>query len=48
MTKEEQKKIAEMNALFIKLNEQGKDGALTVLRSLNFAQSVMATAQQAS
>lgn len=33
--------IAEFNALFMNLNEKGQDAALTVLRSLNFAQSVM-------
>ena len=35
------KKIAEFNALFLTLNEKGQDAALTVLKSLGFAQSVM-------
>ena len=39
--KEEVNRIAEFNALFLTLNDKGKDAALTVLRSLDFAQSVM-------
>lgn len=39
--KETAKKIAELNALFLTLNDKGQDGALTILRSLEFAQSVM-------
>ncbi len=35
------KRIAEFNALFMNLNEKGQEAALTVLRSLGFAQSVM-------
>lgn len=34
-------RTAEFNALFLNLNEKGQEAALTVLRSLNFAQSVM-------
>lgn len=34
-------RIAEFNALFLTLNEKGQEAALTVLKSLNFAQSVM-------
>lgn len=40
-TKENAKRIAEFNALFLALNERGQDAALTVLKSLGFAQSVM-------
>ena len=32
---------AEFNVLFMNLNEKGQEAALTVLRSLDFAQSVM-------
>lgn len=38
---ENTKRIAEFNALFLTLNEKGQEAALTVLRSLGFAQSVM-------
>lgn len=43
MTQKEEdvNRIAEFNALFLTLNDRGKDAALTVLRSLGFAQSVM-------
>lgn len=34
-------KIAELNSLFIGLNDKGKDSALTILRALSFAQTVM-------
>lgn len=34
-------KIAELNALFLSLNDKGQDSALNILRSLEFAQSVM-------
>ncbi len=34
-------KIAEMNAIFLTLNEKGQESALTILKSLEFAQSVM-------
>ena len=39
--KENAKKIAEFNALFLTLNEKGQEAALTVLQSLDFAQLVM-------
>lgn len=35
------KKIAELNSLFLNLNDIGQDSALTILRSLRFAQLVM-------
>lgn len=35
------KRIAELNALFLTLDNKGQDSALTILRSLGFAQSVM-------
>lgn len=38
-TKENKKRMAEFNALFIKLNEKGQESALAVLRTLDFAQS---------
>lgn len=34
------KKLAELSALFMALDAKGQDSALTVLRSLSFAQSV--------
>lgn len=40
-TKEKIQHIAEFNALFMNLNEKGQEAALTVLRALEFAQSVM-------
>lgn len=40
-TKENVQRIAEFNALFLNLNEKGQEAALTVLKSLDFAQSVM-------
>ena len=36
-----QKKIAELNTLFLMLNNKGQDNALNILRALEFAQSVM-------
>lgn len=39
--KENIRRIAEFNALFLSLNEKGQEAALTVLQSLGFAQSVM-------
>ena len=39
--KENIKRIAEFNALFLTLNDKGQEAALTVLQSLEFAQSVM-------
>jgi len=35
------KKIAELNSLFVALDEKGQESALNILRSLDFAQSVM-------
>ena len=35
------KRIAELNSIFLTLDEKGQDSALTILRSLDFAQSVM-------
>ena len=34
-------KLAEMNAIFLGLNEKGQESALMILKSLEFAQSVM-------
>ncbi|RKJ52615.1 hypothetical protein D7Y09_13980 [bacterium 1XD42-1] len=36
-------KIAEFNALFLSLNDKGQEAALTILKSLGFAQSVMSS-----
>jgi len=41
--KENIRRIAEFNALFLSLNEKGQEAALTVLQSLGFAQSVMSS-----
>lgn len=35
------KRLVELNALFLNLDDKGQDSALTILRSLGFAQSVM-------
>ncbi len=35
------KKVAELNTLFLMLNDKGQDNALNILRALKFAQSVM-------
>lgn len=40
-TKGNAQRTAEFNVLFMNLNEKGQEAALTVLRSLDFAQSVM-------
>ena len=40
-TKGNVQRTAEFNVLFMNLNEKGQEAALTVLRSLEFAQSVM-------
>lgn len=40
---EELQKIAELNSTFMMLNDKGKDSALTILRALSFAQTVMGT-----
>lgn len=34
-------KLAEMNEIFLGLNEKGQESALMVLKALEFAQSVM-------
>lgn len=34
-------KIAELNSIFMTLNDKGKDSALTILKALSFAQAVM-------
>lgn len=39
--KNEVERIAELNALFMSLDNRGQNSALTILRSLEFAQSVM-------
>lgn len=41
--REDTQRIAELNSLFLTLNEKGQESALTVLRALEFAQSVMST-----
>lgn len=43
MTQEKEmvEKIAELNSLFLTLNDKGQDNALNILRALKFAQSVM-------
>ena len=40
-TKEDIKRTSEFDTLFMNLNEKGQEAALTVLKSLDFAQSVM-------
>lgn len=39
--REDVKRLAELNTLFLTLNDKGQESVLTVLRSLDFAQSVM-------
>lgn len=39
--KEQAKRIAELNALFLSLSERAQESALIILRSLEFAQSVV-------
>lgn len=34
-------RLAELNSLFLTLDDRGQDSALIILRSLDFAQSVM-------
>lgn len=41
--KKDVQRIAELNSTFMMLNEKGKDSALTILRTLHFAQSVIDT-----
>lgn len=40
-TKENVRRITEFDTLFMNLDEKGQEAALTVLKSLDFAQSVM-------
>lgn len=40
-TQEQIEKTEEMAAIFRELNEKGQESAITVLRALKFAQSVM-------
>ncbi len=40
-TKETVRRTTEFDTLFMNLNEKGQEAALTVLKSLDFAQSVM-------
>lgn len=41
------KRLAELNTLFLTLDDKGQDSALTILRSLGFAQSVMCSPSSA-
>lgn len=41
--KEQAQKVAELNTLFLSLSDKGQESALNILRSLDFAQSVMLT-----
>ncbi len=40
-TKENVRRTTEFDTLFMNLNEKGQEAALTILKSLDFAQSVM-------
>lgn len=40
-TKKDAQREAELNSIFLRLNDRGKDSALGILRALSFAQSVM-------
>lgn len=40
-TKEQGEKVAELSAAFLGLNDKGQDSALTILKTLRFAQSVL-------
>lgn len=42
-TKDDMERIAEFNALFLKLNEKGQDTALAILHTLGYAQSISNT-----
>ena len=44
--KEQAQKVAELNTLFLSLSDKGQESALNILRSLDFAQSVMLTSQE--
>jgi len=45
-TREQANKIAELNSLFMVLNEKGQENALNILRALQFAQSVILSGEQ--
>lgn len=45
--KEDVERLAELNSLFLTLDDKGQDSALIILRSLGFAQSVMCSKKQA-
>ncbi len=40
-TKEDVRRTTEFDTLFMNLNEKGQEATLTILKSLDFAQSVM-------
>lgn len=40
-SKNDVQRIAELNSVFMSLDDKGKDSALTILRALSFAQTVM-------
>lgn len=40
------KRIAELNSIFLTLDDKGQDSVLMILRSLDFAQSVMNLSQE--
>lgn len=42
-TKDNVQRVNEFNTLFMGLNDKGQEAALTILRSLGFAQSVMSS-----
>lgn len=44
--KEKVERLAELNSLFLSLDDKGQDSALIILRSLDFAQSVMCSSKQ--
>lgn len=44
--KEEVERLAELNSLFLSLDDKGQDSALIVLRSLDFAQAVMCSSKK--
>ena len=44
--REQVNKIAEFNSLFIRLDDMGQNSALSILRSLEFAQSIMEQNEQ--
>lgn len=44
--KEEETKMAEFNALFVTLNDKEQDSALIMLKSLEFAQSIISKVEK--